>query len=348
MSVETLAVWRQLQHANPDLASPYFAPAFTQIVAGVRNEVEVAELVADGKVVALFPYHRGRFNFGSPVGEFISDYQGLICERDFTLAPQTLLKACGLFAWDFNQLLATQTSFSPFHHEQNSSPILDLSAGYEAYTRERREAGSEQIKKVANLMRRVEREVGPLNFVTHSADKDLLAQLLAWKTAQYRQNRWRDLFSIPWVRTVIEQIHATQTEEFAGMLSAIYAGERLLAVHFGMRSATVWHYWFPAYDPAYAKYSSGLILLLKMAESAPAMGIRTIDLGCGEHSYKERLMNGAVMVAQGSVERPSIVTATRRLVIPVCQLSFALRCGLSKTPIGAVARQIRARVRGPI
>src|SRR5262249_19546337 len=80
---------------------------------------------------------------------------------------------------------------------------------------------------------------------------------------------------------------------------------RLVAGHMGMRSQSIWHYWFPAYDPRTAKYSTGLILLLKMAEHAPQIGIRIIDLGGGMGLYKARLMNASTLLASGRLELPS-------------------------------------------
>lgn len=333
--------WIRLQKQDPSLQSPYFAPRFTQIVAAVHDHVEVAVLRQGEEIVAVLPFERSRWNFAGPVGSFISDYQGVICAPGFKLQPRDLLRSCGLVAWDFDHVLASQTSLIPFHREQHRSPIIDLSAGYDAYVRERREAGTEQIKKNGNLMRRLEREAGPLRFVAHSPDQALLDQLLAWKTDQFRRNRWRDLFSIPWVRQTMEGIHAAQTPEFAGMLSALYAGDRLVAAHFGMRSASVWHYWFPAYDPAFSKYSPGVMLLLAMAEAAGSLGIKTIDLGCGEHSYKWRLMNGFVPTARGSVELTGPLTLARRVWTPFSKLRLKARFLVSKTPIGALARRIR-------
>ena len=338
---ELQAAWETLRRSNPGLQSPYFSPEFTRIISAARNDVELAVLNVAGKPAAFFPYERRRWNLAGPVGSFISDYHGLICPPGFTLDPRELLRSCGLVAWDFNHLPASQSGFIPFQREQHRSPIIDLSAGYEAYVKERREAGTEQIKKNGNLLRRLEREVGPLNFIAGSPDQAMLDQLLAWKTAQFQHNRWRDIFSIPWVRQTMEGIHAARTPEFSGMLSLLYAGDKLVAAHFGMRSATIWHYWFPSYDPAFSKYSPGVMLLLKMAEAAPAMGIHTIDLGCGEHSYKERLMNGFIATAKGSVELPGLVTASRRILTPVRKFPFKVRCWASKTPLGAVARRLR-------
>ena len=338
---EVLESWIRLQSQNPSLQSPYFSPQFSHIVALSRKNVQMAVVREGGEIVAIFPFERHPWNFAGPVGSFISDYHGVISQPDFAFEPRELLRSCGLVAWDFNHMPVEQVCFTPFHHEQNRSPIIDLAGGYEAYVHERREAGTEQIKKNGNLLRRLEREVGVVRFVACSPDRSLLEQLLAWKTEQFRRNRWRDLFSIPWVKQTIVGIHETQTPGFAGMLSALYAGDRLIAAHFGMRSSNIWHYWFPSYDYAFSKYSPGVMLLLKMAETASAMGIRTIDLGCGEHTYKDRLMNGFVSTANGSVELRCPSTAARKIWYPISRIPFKVRSLISKTPIGSLARRIR-------
>jgi len=307
-----LQKWRTLQQSNPALENPCFAPEFTQAVAAARNDVEVGIIEDRGEIVAIFPFQRKPGGRGIPVGGIVSDYQGLICRPGFSCDPKELLKACRLISWDFDRLPATQESFKPFHKLCEPSALLDLSSGYEAYIAERRAAGTEQIKKCMNLMRRLELEVGPIQFIPHSPDASALETVLAWKSQQYRETGWRDLFAVNWGRSLVKRIHATQSESFAGMLSLLYAGNNLAAGHLGMRSRTIWHYWFPAYNPQFAKYSPGLLLLLRMAEHAPQIGLRTIDLGTGMTLYKRRLMNASVSVAEGSVERPSWLSFLRR------------------------------------
>jgi CelD/BcsL family acetyltransferase involved in cellulose biosynthesis len=94
----------------------------------------------------------------------------------------------------------------------------------------------------------------------------------------------------------------TETTEFAGMLSALYAGGELVAAHMGMRSRTCWHYWYPAFDPRLARYQPGLVLLLEMARHAADLGVTRIDLGAGDEHYKVRLANASDLVARGRVE----------------------------------------------
>jgi CelD/BcsL family acetyltransferase involved in cellulose biosynthesis len=304
LSDDLARVWIGLQQTNPDLSSPYFHPEFTKVIAAVRHDVEVAALESDGKIVAFLPFQREQPAVGGPVGGIISDYHGLICAHDFRFVPSELLKQSRLIAWDFDHLPTSQLSFTPFHSTIDASPQIHLSRGYHAYVQQRRAAGSDQIKKIGNLIRRVEREIGPLRFVADSTDAASLESVLAWKSLQYRQSGKPDLFAPGWIREAVQRIFTTRTDGCSGILSLLYAGDRLVAGHFGIRSQQAWHYWFPSYDKEAAKYSPGLILLEKMAEHAPAIGVSIIDLGKGMSFYKERLMNSNSPLASGRLESP--------------------------------------------
>jgi len=301
-----VADWRALQLSNPDLRNPYFCPEYLQAVAHAQDGVEVAVIEADGRAAAFFPFQRARGGLGKPAGGFISDYQGLICAPGFACDPMRLLKACGLTAWDFDHLPASQACFRPFHRRAASSPLIDLSEGVEAYLSTCRAARSEQIK-----LRRLERELGPVRFVAHTADAGLFDLVLGWKAAQHAASGFSDVLSLPWLRGSLIGIRDTQTPTFAGMCSVLFAGDTPVAGHFGMRSATIWHYWFPAYDPQYARFSPGLVLLLKMIEAAGELGLDGIDLGKGASLYKDRFANTEIPLAEGSVERSSLRAAGR-------------------------------------
>jgi CelD/BcsL family acetyltransferase involved in cellulose biosynthesis len=268
----------------------------------------------------------------------LSDFHGIVAAPAFTCDPRDLLAACGLSAWDFDHLLAAQTMFEPYHHSKTGSPFLDVSKGYEEYAAERRRAGSEQIKKNGTLRRKFEREIGPLRFEAHCPDPAMLERLMRLKSEQYATTGVDDIFAERWVRHVLAEIHAAQSPTFAGMLSVLYANDEPAAVHFGMRSDTVWHYWFPAYEPRFSHYSPGLILLLEIAQCAPAIGLKSIDLGKGETLYKQRLMSGEIPLAEGSVERPSFATVTRRL-----RRSF--RSMVRNSPLGPPARAVVGMMR---
>ena len=100
----------------------------------------------------------------------------------------------------------------------------------------------------------------------------------------------------------LNTIRSIENDHFAGMLSSVYAGDRLAAVHFGMRSHAVWHWWFPTYDLDLDKYSPGLILLLELARQAPGLGLIRLDLGRGHARYKTAFASGATPLIEGSIE----------------------------------------------
>jgi len=328
--------WRVLQATNRSLSPPYFCPEFTSAVAEVREDVHFAIIEDRGSVAGFFPFQRqGRW--GQPVGSIISDFQGIICRPELEIDVPRLLKACRLHAFDFDHMLTAQPGFAPYARGLECSPRIDISSGFAAYVAERRKAGSEQIKKCGSLSRKLEREVGPMHFVAHSEDPKLLSGLLNWKSAQYVRTAQYDLFNVAWVRGLMDRIHATQTEGFAGSLSLLYAGESLIAGHFGMRTPSVWHYWFPAYDIRFARYSPGLLLLLKMVEHAAEIGVHHIDLGKGMSLYKERLMNARAMLSCGSVEIPSLLMLKRTFG----RLIWAMgRRAVLNSPMEAPARKI--------
>jgi len=313
LTADDRGAWDALQESEPTLASPYFCRAFTSAVDAVRSDVRVAVLRDGGRGVGFFPFQRGRFGRGRPVGGPLSDYHGVIAAPGFAFEPAALLRGAGLKSFEFDHLPCAQDSFRRFWKATTESPVLDLSRGYEAYVAEQRAAGSKEVNGLGAKWRRFEREVKPLRFELHTTDARVVEAVRRWKSEQCRATGVIDVFTGRWAVELVERIVRTKEDGFEGALSALWAGDDLLAAHLGMRSRTVWHYWFPAYNHEFSRYSPGVLLLLEMAKAAPALGVRAIDFGKGEGEYKRRMANGAVAIAEGSVELPSLATTARRL-----------------------------------
>ncbi len=310
---EEWSIWRRIQSGEPALASPYFRPEFTAAVAAVRSDVQIGMLRQGANLVGFFPFQRNKLHMGRPVGGPLSDYHGLICPRNVQCLPEELLCGCGLVTWDFDHLLAGQTCFSPHHARKVASPTIDLSDGFGAYRQQVRRRGSGLVAQLERKMRKFRREVGLLRFEPHVAEQAVLRQIMAWKSAQCHRSGTADVFGRPWTVGLLERIHAMTGLGFSGMLSALYYGNTVVAAHFGMRSGPVLHWWFPSFDRRFQQYSPGLLLLLKLMEQGAELGIHVIDLGKGEERYKLSLMNGATLLAEGCVERPSLISGLRRV-----------------------------------
>lgn len=304
--------WSEIQQAEPSLASPFFRPEFAQALASVRDDVAVG-IVEEGRQVAgFFPFQRTWGRSGRPMGEPLSDFHGLVARQGCADNAAELIRACGLSAWRFDHLPADQQPFRAYRQVETPSPFMDLCGGFEAYQEKRRLAGSGDIARIQASVRAAERQVGPLRFEFHTTEDRVFEALVRWKSEQYRSTGCTNVFAFPWAVQLLERIRRRQSPLFSGLLSALYFGDRLAAVHLGMRCAGVLHYWFPAYDPALGRHSPGRICLLEIAKAAAAQGVRRIDLGKGMEPYKSRLMSGAISVAEGIVECGAVRRALSR------------------------------------
>jgi CelD/BcsL family acetyltransferase involved in cellulose biosynthesis len=282
-------------------------------VAAVRDDVEVGILERSGTSVGFFPFQRGRFSRGRPVGLSLNDMQAVVTEAGTQWDCLDLVRGCQLIDLEFTRLIGSQLPFEPFHYQRRRYAFVDLSDGYEAYLEGRRAAGSRAIENAEAMAHKFEREIGPLHFESRSPDVSALSTLMTWKFERYRAHGYVDIFAIPWVRGLMQQVHGTQTDRFSGVLSVLYAGNELAAAHLGMRCLREWHYWYHAYNPKFARYSPGLILLLRVARYAAALGVERIALGgCDEYRYKRSLMTRWSPVLEGSVSRIPGMAGARR------------------------------------
>lgn len=303
LSEEQVNLWRgyQYEHANPLLLSPFFCPEYTRAVAAVRPRVQVAVLSVGGEPAGFFPFDRSRWNTARPVGLRLSDFSGPVVRKGVEWDAEELVRRCGLTGWGFRDVDASLAPLRPYQKVRIESAYIDLRRGFEHYQQERRATGSALVAEVMRKSRKMQREVGPLRLELRTTDTRSLTALIAWKSAQRRESGTINVLCLDWVVALLRRISSTQTEEFSGMLSALYAGDELAAVHLGMRSRRVLHYWLPAFNPRLQKYSPGSVFLMELARAAADLGVERIDLGHGKEPYKLRFKSDALAIAEGAV-----------------------------------------------
>jgi len=308
-----IAAWHAMQRQNPGLASPFLCPEFAIAVGGVRSAARVAVLSDGAAVTGFFPFERRPLGVGVPIGAGLTDCQGLIHPAGMEWEPRKLLAACKVAVWHFDHLVAGQRPFESYTAAVAPSPVIDLTGGFAAYQAQLQAKSPQFCKDLARKARKLEREAGQLRFVTDSRDLAALRALMAWKSDQYRRTGRPDRFDRSWVVGLVDALFAARGEHFSGLLSVLYAGDAPVAAHFGLRSGPLLAHWFPAYDPAFARQSPGLIQHLRMVEETSAAGVRLIDMGKGAKRYKETLKTGDLLVAEGTVTRGSALAAVHRL-----------------------------------
>jgi CelD/BcsL family acetyltransferase involved in cellulose biosynthesis len=317
--------WLDADGPDGTLASPFFRPELHALIdaaragvvvpagapagsAGVPIEVVVAQDGA-GAPLAVLPFERDpqRPRHGWPAGRWLADYQGVVAAPGVSVDIVAMVKAAGLDAWQFDHVPVDQLELQPWRTGTGPSRQIDLRAGVGDAATSR-----PILRDAANARRRLHREVGAVRVDAHTDDPTVLAALLEWKSAQYRRTAVRDIFAVDWCRAAITSLASTDRPAFAGRLSALWAGEHLVSVHLGPCSYGRWHWFLPAYDPAFGRYSPGTVLLADLVGRSDDLGISIIDLGKGDEPYKRRFANAEVTVASGTVEVPSLARRARR------------------------------------
>ncbi len=330
--------WREIQRQTAWLDTPFLAPEFTLAVARHRSDIEVAVLERDGVSVGFLPFQRQAGDVGQPVGHRVNDFQAGIFAPDLAVNVRDLLEPCQLRRLHFDHQIASQDCFAPHELLRSHSPFADFSAGFSDFVAQR--DLKDRIQQSRRKVRSMARELGPVRFELDVAEPTPLQRLIAWKSEQV-ESRWaRNMLSVPWVVDLMNDLLQVRTPTFGALLSAVYAGDRPTAVHFGIRTERTFHWWFAAYDSTAGRFSPGNYLLLQLMEELAAKGITRFDFGKGDEPYKTRMQSGSTIVAEGAVTRGPFSGAWQRAAY---QMRAKSRNGVWKTP-ARVAKRLWERV----
>jgi CelD/BcsL family acetyltransferase involved in cellulose biosynthesis len=309
-----IAIWHSMQRATPSLGNPFLSPEFAMAAGRFRPGAQVAILTEDQSITGFFPFERRRLDTGGPVCGWLTPCQGVIHAPGAEWDPRELLRGCRISAWRFDNLIADQQPFKAYHSAIVASPQIDLSEGFESYYAKARVKSPRFWKELARRARKLEREFGEVRVVTDSRDPNALRTLLGWKSEQYRRTDHVDRFEQPWLVQLLDILLAARSAQFDGVLSVLYAGERVVAAQFGARTKTLLVGWFTGYETSFGKYSPGLLHIKRLAEEMAAAGICTIDMGGGARNYyKETMKSYDSFVAQGIVTSRSMLGAAHHV-----------------------------------
>jgi CelD/BcsL family acetyltransferase involved in cellulose biosynthesis len=187
-----------------------------------------------------------------------------------------------------------------------------MTHGFAGYLAEMAGLANSMDKKVrpggelAKKLRLLNRDHGEVRFVSDCRDMAVLSAIFDWKAQRFSAGK-----RTPWVQSVVEALYATRTADFSGVVSALYAGDRLVAAHFGVQSDRTLYHWFPAFNPEFGKYTPGRLLIYFLLENLVAMRCDVLDFGPGGEKYKEYFNNSTIPVHRGFVELPSILNLGR-------------------------------------
>jgi len=306
ISASQIAQWNQWASPNGKLVSPYLRFEFAETVARSRKDVRVAVIEDGNQTVGFFPHHKAHGGIVRPVGAPMSDYQGVVAADPAAIPLQTLVRAAGGSALVFDNWHGALGDQDSENRVCAGSHIAAIGEDGSAFLEERRSHYKDHFKKTARRLRAAERDLGPVRVTLGDPDGKAFTALSDWKQAQYRDTGKLNVFGIDWVQRVLGDLRQREGQEFSGLTAALWFGDRLAAVEFGLVADDVYHSWFPAYDPELSRYSPGLLLLHGLFEQAPERGISRVDLGHGGDHYKKYYSSYTVPLGQGRVLAPGL------------------------------------------
>ena len=338
--------WSRLQAGVPRLDSPFLSPLWTTAVARARAatgekpcDIKVAILrTDDGCPVGFLPV-RIRQGVAMPVGAPMCDYQALVGAPGVAVDPRGLLTALGVSRLDFCHMQADDETLARHGRGHTDSWIVEVPDGYAAYEAQRKAAGCGVLKDIDKKRRKAEREVGPAVFTALSDDRVAFDQLVAWKRGQLVATGQTDYFKTPWVMKLVEDLFASREAGFGGALYTLHLGGELAAVHLHLRGVHTIHGWLIAHNPAFERYSPGLMLFQDILKAMHGGGFTHLDLGAGDYRFKRELSNARQTVVFGFFGALSPATFVRSAAYGVRQMAEALPLGrVSELPGKAMRR----------
>jgi CelD/BcsL family acetyltransferase involved in cellulose biosynthesis len=333
LTASALEAWTALQASDPALDSPFFSPHWARAVARAQDNahhaIQVVRLSDHGRPVGFLPVRAGG-STAMPAGAPMCDYQGLVAEAGLAVDPRELVRALAVGRFDFSHMLESQALFAPHAQGRTTSWVIDVGQGYQAYEAGRREAGVGALKDLDKKRRKVEREVGAVQFTPFSRARSDFEQLIGWKRAQFIATGQTDVLGAVWTRKLIDDLFESRDPDFGGVMFTLHLEGRLAAAHFHLRGRHTIHGWQIAHDPAFERYSPGLLLFQHILRWMDETPYSRLDLGAGDYRFKRELSNVQLGVTHGFVGVASPAALVR-------QTEYALRRAAEAMKLGAVS-----------
>ena len=294
------ALWRRMAQAEPAFASPLLGPDFTQAVGRVREDARVAVIRRDGETLGFLPYHRRPGRMARAIGSPLSDYHAIVSRPDPGFGAQDVLSAADLGVFRYTGLVDPFGVFGDVG-EASQAFVIAPEGSAEAFLERVRAASPKKIKNYRRLDHKLGREIGEVRMVAPDRSREAFDQVIAWKREQLARTGLHDFMRPDWTRDLLLDLFQRQTGDFQGLLVSLYAGDNLVAGHFGVRLGAVFHPWIASTNPAFGAWSPGHLFFQRAIAAMPGLGLERYDLAPGHDHYKRTYAFEQTEVRGGAV-----------------------------------------------
>jgi CelD/BcsL family acetyltransferase involved in cellulose biosynthesis len=348
LTAHDIAAWRAMQAAEPAFASPLLGPDFAQAVGEVRADARVAVLRRDDETVGFLAHHRRPSGFARPVGAPFCDYHALVCGPGAGLDAGEALAAAGLGRLRLTGLVDPFGQFKDAVAGRTIGHRIILDDTAQAYLQRLRAGSQNRFKNHRRYRRVLEKDLGPVRLVAHDADPAAFETLMAWKRRQLAESGLHDFLGADWARVLMRRLHQTRGGGFEGLMVSLYAGDRLVAAHFGVRLGDWFLPWIGAFDPGLKAYSPGLVHQIEAIGAMTGLGLRVYDLGASNDHWKQMFALDRLEIGTGLATSPTIGGRLARSCDRVWTAPGAGRVRRRLDQINAVELTFGGRLQGAV
>lgn len=281
-----------------DLAAFYahLDPALIGLVPSLIKALGAHVMTASRRRTAAGPREKvvlllgaGKSDFLDVVLEPATDRQALAAVFDHLVASADRWERC-----DFGNLRSCSpllnaplpSGWSDQRIPWEGSPRLPLPATIEGL---RRALPARQFKNLAQFRRHLARQ-GTVRLTTAAPEgcNAYFDDLIRLHTARWQENWLPGVLADPAVVTFHREVVAGFAKRGALALYRLYLDDRVIAVYYGFFEKDEAFFYMHGFDPDWAKWSPGVLIIGAAIEEAIRRGNTTFDFLCGRETYKYR------------------------------------------------------------
>lgn len=313
------------------LTTPLLHPDFAVLMGRIRKDVRIVCAFEGGRLTAVLPLHHRPGGLARPLGAPFADVQGLIAAPDFAMPLATLFDKAGIRALHFDAAADPQGRLGGLDLAEDLH-MMRVEGDLETVLESQRSLHAKRYKNHRRLARQLERERGSVELVAPDRDEAALAALLGWKRTQYQRSGRHDVLAPRWASDMMTTLFREGHGDVQGLMVTLRVEGRVAAGLFGIRAGRDYNPWIAAFDPEFAPWSPGQLILHALMEKMPDLGLVSVDLAGGHDHYKKYYANAHEAMRTGLVTAGGLARARTGLV--------RLPWTLGEAMPGAVSRQV--------
>jgi CelD/BcsL family acetyltransferase involved in cellulose biosynthesis len=294
-----VSLWSRWRNQRPELTGPYFDVRYVQAIGGAVPGARVARLYTEGRIGGYFAYQI-RAGVLQPLGAPLSDYHSLITAPGFAPDLNLLLKATGAKRLDFQGWVGPMDSPAETVTLQRRAALTP--DGFDAWYAKQDHEHHKFFKNVGRCERNIVKDFGGFDFTWERVTPEVMDWIIDLKREQYKKTGLHDIFDCGWTREVLVNLANLPDEDY-GLRAGVFRHEgKLVAAEVSLVNKDSVHLWFPAYDPAYYRYTVGIVLTLAIIRHLAPLGYTSFDFGTGGEDYKSPMTVHAGECLEGSLQ----------------------------------------------